>query len=83
MSASSDVWTRLADCESHGNPGANTGNGYYGAFQFTIDTWNSMDTGFARADLAPYSVQLGAAQRLQARSGWGQWPACARKLGLL
>ena len=22
------------------------------------------------------------AQTLQARSGWGQWPACSKKLGL-
>ena len=29
-----------------------------------------------------YGTQLAAAQRLQARSGWGQWPHCARRLGL-
>jgi hypothetical protein len=83
VSTSSDVWTRLANCESGGNPATTTGNGFYGAFQFTISTWNSMGTGYARADLAPYSVQLGAAQKLQAQSGWGQWPGCARKLGLM
>jgi hypothetical protein len=25
---------------------------------------------------------LAVAKRLQARSGWGQWPVCARKMGL-
>ena len=30
----------------------------------------------------PPAVQDQAAQQLQARSGWGQWPACSRRLGL-
>lgn len=79
----SGVWAQLAQCESGGDPTKNTGNGYYGMYQFSSGTWNSMGTGYARADLAPASVQTAAAQKLQARSGWGQWPACARKLGLL
>lgn len=76
------VWDRLAQCEAGGDPTKNTGNGFYGMFQFSAPTWNSMRTGYARADLAPASVQTAAAQKLQARSGWGQWPGCSRKLGL-
>lgn len=48
---------RLRRCESGGNYSTDTGNGFYGAYQFTIDTWNSWHTGYARADLAPPNVQ--------------------------
>lgn len=80
--AGGDVWARLRQCESGGNYAANTGNGYYGAYQFSAATWRSMGTGYAYAHLAPPAVQDDAARHLQARSGWGQWPACSRRLGL-
>ena len=76
-----DVWSNLAQCES-GQTNANTGNGYYGYFQFSESTWWAMGEDGHASDYE-YSYQLGVAQRLQARSGWGQWPACARALGLL
>ncbi len=76
-----EIWARLRDCESHGNYSTNTGNGYYGAYQFSAGTWRSMNTGYERADLAPPEVQDDAARRLQARSGWGQWPVCSRNAG--
>lgn len=89
VSVSGDIFFKLADCETDGgingrvNWVSNTGNGYYGGFQFSASTWNSMGTGYARADLAPAEVQTAAAKRLQARSGWhSQWPACSKKLGL-
>lgn len=47
----------LRDCESGGNYQDNTGNGYYGAYQFSAGTWDRLDTGYARADLAPPAVQ--------------------------
>src|SRR3954454_1865374 len=31
----------IAACESGGNPSANTGNGFYGKYQFTMQTWQS------------------------------------------
>jgi len=73
-----DLWARLRNCETHGNYTTNTGNGYYGAYQFSYSTWNSMNTGYAYAHEAPPEVQDDAARRLQARSGWGQWPVCAK-----
>ncbi|HVF33453.1 MAG TPA: transglycosylase family protein [Acidimicrobiales bacterium] len=77
-----DVWAALARCESGGNPSARSANGRYtGAFQFSNATWQSLGYGGSAAD-HPYEVQVAAAQRLQARSGWGQWPRCARRLGL-
>jgi hypothetical protein len=75
------VWARLRACESGGNYAANTGNGYYGAYQFALGTWRSLGYGGYPHHAAP-AVQDEAARRLQARSGWRQWPACARRLGL-
>jgi hypothetical protein len=79
---SGDIWQALRNCEAGGDYTRNSGNGYYGAYQFSARTWRSMGTGYEYAHLAPPEVQDDAAQRLQARSGWGQWPACTRKLGL-
>ena len=76
-----DVWAKLAQCESGGNPATNTGNGFYGMYQFTLETWQSLGgTGYPyEADAA---TQTAMAKKLQAQSGWGQWPGCADKLGL-
>jgi hypothetical protein len=71
----------LADCES-GNTNADTGNGYYGFVQFSAATWHGMGESGLPTDY-DRSYQLDVARRLQQRSGWGQWPACARQLGLL
>ena len=77
----------LGNCESGMRAGTNTGNGFYGAFQFTQGTWSRMETGYARADLAPIEVQKEAVQKLVSRSNiYGQFPACSRRmqaLGLL
>ena len=78
-----DVWGALAQCESGGNPRAVSRNGlYYGLFQFSLGTWAAMGGSGLPSDASP-EEQLQRAQALQARSGWGQWPACAAKLGLL
>ncbi len=79
---SGDVWAQLAQCESGGNPTTNTGNGYYGLYQFSLPTWQAMG-GSGLPSEASAAEQTQRAQALQARSGWGQWPACAAKLGLL
>lgn len=76
-----DVWWALAVCESGGNPTTNTGNGFYGAFQFMLSTWHGIGEDGYPHDYS-YEHQRAAAQRLQARSGWGQWPACSASLGL-
>jgi len=76
-----DVWARLRQCESGGRYDINTGNGYYGAYQFLLSTWNRLGYPGYPHQAAP-EVQDEAAQKLQARSGWGQWPACTRRMGL-
>jgi hypothetical protein len=71
----------LGNCESGMTATRNSGNGYYGAFQFSIPTWNAMKTGYERADLAPIEVQIDAVQRLLSRSSiFTQFPGCARKM---
>lgn len=79
---SGDVWWRLALCESGGNPQATSRSGrYLGAFQFSLPTWHSVG-GPGDPRQHPYETQKFYAMQLQRRSGWGQWPACSRKLGL-
>lgn len=74
-------WLQLRECESGDNYRANTGNGFYGAYQFSASTWT--DLGYpGRPDLEPPAMQDAAAMKLQAEAGWGQWPACSAALGL-
>lgn len=72
---------RLRQCESGGNYATRTGNGYYGAYQFSLRTWRGLGFTGLPSDADP-ATQDQAAQQLQARSGWGQWPACSRRLHL-
>ncbi len=74
------MWAALRQCESGGNYAENTGNGFYGAYQFTLSTWKELGyTGLP--SLAPPSVQDQAAVRLQTLRGWDQWPVCSVRLG--
>jgi transglycosylase-like protein len=82
IAAGSDVWASLRYCEAGGNYTRNSGNGYYGAYQFSLSTWADYD-GYVRPDLAPPAVQDAKAKATEAARGWAPWPACARKLGLL
>lgn len=79
--ASDSQLAALRECESGGNYQINTGNGYYGAYQFSASTWRSLGYSGLPHNASP-ATQDRAARELQARSGWGQWPACSRKLGL-
>jgi hypothetical protein len=79
--ATSNDFSRLRQCESGGNYATNTGNGFYGAYQFDQRTWRGLGYSGRPSDAAP-ATQDNAAQDLQAARGWQPWPACARKLGL-
>ena len=79
--ASGSVWDRLAQCESGGNWGINTGNGYSGGLQFAQGTW-AANGGSGSAHNASRAEQIRVAERVRASQGWGAWPACSAKLGL-
>jgi hypothetical protein len=68
---------KLRICESGDNYAEDTGNGYYGAYQFAPSTWQAL--GFSgRPDQAKHDTQDRAARTLHQRDGWGAWPSCAR-----
>jgi hypothetical protein len=72
---------KLRTCESSDTYTEDTGNGYYGAYQFSQATWTGL--GYpGRPDQEPPAMQDQAAAQLQAEAGWGAWPACSAALGL-
>ena len=79
--ATGNTWDALAQCESSGNWGANTGNGFSGGLQFTQSTWAAYG-GSGSAAGASRAEQIAVAERVQAGQGWGAWPACSAQLGL-
>jgi len=80
--ATSQDFKRLRQCESGDNYRTNTGNGYYGAYQFELRTWRGLGYDGYPHRASP-ATQDKAARELQADRGWSPWPACARKLGLV
>lgn len=79
--ADGSIWDAIARCESGGNWAINTGNGYYGGLQFTLGSWQAVGgTGYPHQ--ASREEQITRGKLLQARQGWGAWPACTSKLGL-
>jgi hypothetical protein len=76
VSATDRAWlARVRDCESGGDYSTNTGNGFYGAYQFTLSSWASVG-GRVRPDLAAPTEQDMRALRLRAMQGVGAWPVC-------
>jgi hypothetical protein len=67
----------IAACESGGNPRADTGNGFYGKYQFTAQTWASVG-GHGNPAEASEAEQDRRAAQLYAREGASPWPACGR-----
>lgn len=81
-SSSDEIWEKLADCESHKNWAANTGNGYYGGLQFSLGAWSSVG-GIGLPSEHSRDEQIMRGKILQAKRGWGPWGNCSKKLGLL
>jgi len=72
----------LRGCESSGRYETNTGNGYYGAYQFDIGTWRGLGLSGLPSGADP-DLQDAAASALEQDRGWQPWPACSARLGLV
>ena len=77
---SASKWDRIAQCESGGNWGIATGNGYYGGLQFSLGTWRAFG-GSGMPHKASKSQQIAVAERILAAQGWKAWPACSKRAG--
>jgi nucleoid-associated protein YgaU len=96
QAVSDSSWDKLAHCESTGNWGINTGNGFFGGLQFDIGTWNTykgvLGSGAPdRADHASRAQQIAVAEatladrvrRFGLEKAWAMtWPACSAKTGI-
>jgi len=78
---SDDTWYRLRTCESGNNYQRNSHNGYYGAYQFSLNTWLA-NGGVGYPNEAAPTIQDQIAKKVQAHRGWNPWPGCSIKLGL-
>jgi uncharacterized protein YabE (DUF348 family) len=75
-------WAGLAQCESGGNPKAVNPAGYYGLYQFSMQTWGSVGGKGRPSDASP-GEQTYRAQMLynKVNGRWqGQWPNCGSRL---
>jgi len=75
----SGAWAKVANCESSGNPKAVNPAGYYGLFQFDLQTWRSVG-GSGNPINASAAEQLMRAKKLYAQRGASPWPVCGRFL---
>ncbi|WP_433785910.1 transglycosylase family protein [Actinomycetospora sp. CA-101289] len=73
-------WDALAECESGGDWGINTGNGFGGGLQFTDSTWRAFG-GSGQPEEAGRAEQIRVAERVKAEQGMNAWPTCSRKTG--
>jgi hypothetical protein len=73
----SPVLEAIAQCESGGNPATDTGNGFYGKYQFTLQTWQSVG-GSGNPAQASEAEQDQRAAALYGQAGPSPWPICGR-----
>lgn len=74
-SADSVNWDAIAQCESGGNWGINTGNGHFGGLQFKQATW-SANGGAGSPARASRTEQIRVAENVLRTQGLGAWPKC-------
>jgi resuscitation-promoting factor RpfE len=77
-SADSVNWDAVAACESGGNWGIATGNGYYGGLQFTMGTWRA-NGGQGSPQHASREEQIRVAENVLHSQGIKAWPVCGRR----
>jgi resuscitation-promoting factor RpfE len=71
-------WDAIASCESGGNWGISTGNGYSGGLQFTPSTWRA-NGGSGSPNGASREEQIRVAENVLHSQGIGAWPVCGRR----
>jgi hypothetical protein len=71
-------WLKLRSCESGNRYDLNSGNGEYGAYQFTLRTWHGLG-GIGYPHRAAPSDQDAKALALWRQRGWQPWSHCAGK----
>jgi len=71
-------WDAIAQCESGGNWGISTGNGYSGGLQFTSSTWHA-NGGSGSPSGASRDEQIRVAENVLHTQGIGAWPVCGRR----
>lgn len=71
-------WDGVAQCESGGNWGINTGNGYYGGLQFSLSTWRA-NGGTGMPHQASRAEQIRVAENTLRSQGIGAWPTCGKR----
>lgn len=86
-----DPWARVRWCESSDRYDIATGNGFYGAYQFTLATWDWVAEVIGRDDLIGIRPNLAAAtdQDRMAQAlgfeipggGLQHWPVCGKHYG--
>jgi hypothetical protein len=64
-----------SSCESGMNPATNTGNGFFGGFQFMLSTWAAAG-GTGNPAQHSWHYQAVIAVRWMHTAGAGQWPVC-------
>ena len=74
--AASPVLEAIAACESGGNPATDTGNGFYGKYQFSLETWAAVGGSGNPAQAS--GEQDKRAAILYAQAGSSPWPVCGR-----
>ena len=77
---SASAWASLRQCESTSTYNINTGNGYYGAYQFDLSTWQSVGGSGLPSNASPAEQDYRALYLYRMR-GWSPW-TCAGLAGL-
>lgn len=71
-------WAALRACESGGDYTIVSSNGlWYGAYQFTLDTWASYGSSGNPAEASPAEQDRRALLLYRSR-GWSPWPNCGQ-----
>jgi hypothetical protein len=70
---SAGIFERIRQREAGGNYATNTGNGYYGAYQFDLQTWRGVGGAGLPSNASPAEQDM-RAQMLYQKRGCNPWP---------